>query len=70
MSDGIAGLAASMRGLIAVLGAVAATDLDMKRLVRTSDACRRLMTRPSVSQLIAPAFTADVDDPSRSPQLT
>jgi len=47
MSDGIAGLSSAMRGLVAardaVLAAIAAIDADMKRLVRASDACRRLM---------------------------
>jgi len=69
MSDGITGLAGAMRGLVAardaVLGAVAAIDADMKRLVRASDTCRRLMTIPGVGQLTALAFTAAVDDPSR-----
>jgi hypothetical protein len=39
-----------MRGLVAareaIINAVAAIDGDMKRLVRASDACRRLMTIP------------------------
>ena len=69
MSDGIIGLSAAMRGLLAardaVLGAVAAINADMKRLVRASDACRRLMTIPGVGQLTALAFTAAIDDPSR-----
>ena len=69
MSDGVVGLSAAMRGLLAareaVRGAVAAIDLDMKRLVRASDACRRLMTIPGVGQLTALAFTAAVDDPDR-----
>ena len=69
MSDGIIGLSAAMRGLLAardaVLGAVAAIDVDMKRLVRASDACRRLITIPGVGQLTALAFTAAIDDPSR-----
>lgn len=69
MSNGITGLAGAMRGLVAardaVLGAVAAIDADMKRLVRASDACRRLMTIPGVGQLTALAFTAAVDDPAR-----
>lgn len=69
MSDGITGLAGAMRGLVAardaVLGAVAAIDADMKRLVRASEACRRLMTIPGVGQLTALAFTAAVDDPAR-----
>jgi transposase len=69
MSDGIAGLSGAMRGLVAardaVLGAIAAIDGDMKKLVRASDACRRLMTIPGVGQLTALAFTAAIDDPSR-----
>ena len=69
MSDGIAGLSSAMRGLVAardvVLAAVAAIDADMKRLVRASDACRRLMTIPGVGPLTALAFTAAIDDPNR-----
>ncbi len=69
MSDGIAGLSSAMRGLVAardaVLAAVAAIDADMKRLVRASDACRRLMTIPGVGPLTALAFTAAIDDPKR-----
>ena len=69
MSDGIAGLSAAMRGLVAardaVLGAIAAIDADMKRLVRASEACRRLMTIPGVGRLTALAFTAAIDDPTR-----
>ncbi len=69
MSDGIIGLSAAMRGLVAardaVLGAIAAIDADMKRLVRASEACRRLMTIPGVGPLTALAFTAAIDDPTR-----
>ena len=69
MSNGIAGLSSAMRGLIAardaVLAAVAAIDADKKRLVRASDACRRLMTIPGVGPLTALAFTAAIDDPDR-----
>jgi transposase len=69
MSDGISGLSSAMRGLVAardaVAGAVAAIDADMRRLVRASDACRRLTTIPGVGQLTALAFTAAIDDPSR-----
>lgn len=69
MSDCIPGLAGAMRGLVAaraaVLEAIAAIDADMRRLVRASDACRRLMTIPGVGQLTALAFTAAIDDPSR-----
>jgi hypothetical protein len=67
---GIAGLSAAMGGLVAaraaVLAAVVAIDADMKKMVRASDACRRLMTIPGVGQLTALAFTAVVDDPERS----
>lgn len=69
MSEGIIGLSAAMRGLVAardaVLGAIAAIDADMKRLVRASEACRRLMTIPGVGPLTALAFTAAIDDPTR-----
>src|SRR5271167_1685909 len=68
-SEGITGLSVAMRGLIAardaVLAAVGAIDTDMKKMVRASDACRRLMTIPGVGQLTALAFTAAVDDPER-----
>jgi transposase len=68
-SDSIDGLSAAMRGLVAardaVIAAVTAIDGDMKRLVRASDACRRLMTIPGVGQLTALAFTAAIDDPER-----
>jgi transposase len=68
-SEGITGLSAAIRGLIAartaVLAAVAATDADIRQLVRASAACRRLMTIPGVGQLTAPAFTAAIDDPGR-----
>jgi Transposase IS116/IS110/IS902 family len=68
-SDGIAGLSAAMRGLIAartaVMTAVAAIDADMRRMTRASAACRRLMTIPGVGQLTALAFVAAIDDPSR-----
>jgi transposase len=69
MSDGITGLSSAMRGLVAardaVLAAIAAIDTDMKRLVRASEACRRLMTIPGVGPLTALAFTAAIDDPTR-----
>ena len=68
-SEGIAGLSAAMRGLIAartaVLSAVAAIDADMKKMAKTPDVCRQLMTIPGVGQLTALAFTAAVDDPER-----
>ena len=70
MSDAVAGLSSAMRGLLIArsardLSAIAAIDADMKRFVRASDACRRLMTIPGVGQLTALAFTAAVDDPTR-----
>ena len=68
-SEGIDGLSAAMRGLVAaraaVLSAIAAIDADMKKLVRASHACRRLMTIPGVGHLTALAFAAAVDDPER-----
>jgi transposase len=68
-SDGINGLSAAMRGLIgaraAVRAAVVAIDADMKKMVRASAACRRLMTIPGVGHLTALAFTAAIDDPER-----
>jgi transposase len=68
-SEGVAGLSAAMRGLIAartaVMTAVAAIDADMRRMTRSSAACRRLMTIPGVGQLTALAFVAAIDDPSR-----
>jgi transposase len=68
-SEGIVGLSAAMRGLIAaraaVLAAVAAIDGDIRQLVRASEACRRLMTIPGVGQLTALAFTAAIVDPDR-----
>jgi Transposase IS116/IS110/IS902 family/DDE superfamily endonuclease len=45
--------------------AVAAIDDDMRRMVKASGACRRLMTIPGVGQLTALAFVAAIDDPSR-----
>jgi len=68
-SEGVAGLSVAMRGLAAaraaVLAAVVAIDADMKRMVRASEACRRLMTIPGVGKLTALAFTAAIDDPGR-----
>src|SRR5829696_3928614 len=49
----------------AVLAAVVAIDAAIKKMVRASDACRRLMTVPGVGQLTAMAFAAAVDDPER-----
>jgi len=44
-SDGVPGLSAAMRGLVAartaVLAAIVAIDGDIRRMVRASDACRR-----------------------------
>jgi len=68
-SDGVPGLSAAMRGLVAartaVLAAIVAIDGDIRRMVRASEACRRLMSIPGVGQLTALAFTAAVDDPGR-----
>jgi transposase len=68
-SEGITGLSAAMRGLIAaraaVLSAVAAIDADMKKLAKASQACRCLMTIPGVGYLTALAFAAAVDDHKR-----
>ena len=68
-SQDITGLSTAMRGLVAaraaVLAAVAAIDADVRRMVRASEACRRLMTIPGVGQLTAIAFVAAVDDPAR-----
>jgi transposase len=68
-SDGIPDLSAAMQGLVAaraaVLAAVVAIDADMKRMVRASEACRRLMTIPGIGQLTALAFTAAIADPKR-----
>lgn len=62
-SDGSPGLSAAMKGLVsaraALLVAIVAIDGDIRRMVRASDACRRLMGIPGV------AFTAAVDDPER-----
>ena len=68
-SEGVDGLSAAMRGLVsarsAVLEAITAIDSDIRRLVRASEACRRLMTIPGVGQLTALAFAAAVDDAGR-----
>ena len=68
-SQGVAGLACAMAGLLAarnaVLEAIIAIDRDMKRLARSSEACRRLMTIPGVGQLTALAFVAAIDEPER-----
>ncbi len=68
-SNGVDGLSAAMRGLVAartaVMAAVAAIDADMKKMTRASDACQRLMTIPGVGHLTALAFAAAVDDPER-----
>jgi transposase len=65
-SEGIPGLSVAMRGLIAARAAVVAIDGDIRRMVKVSDACRRLMSIPGVGQLTALAFTAAVDDPNVS----
>src|SRR5246500_5843619 len=53
-SDGIPGLSAAMRGLVAaraaVLAAIVAIDADIRRMVRASVACRRLMSLPGVGE--------------------
>ena len=58
-----------MRGLLAarnaVLKAIAAINGDLKGLVRSSEACQRLMTIPGVGQLTALAFVAAIDEPER-----
>jgi transposase len=68
-SEGIPGLSAAVRGLVAaraaVLGAVVAIDQDIRRMVRASETCRRLVSIPGVGQLTALAFTAAVDVPTR-----
>jgi transposase len=68
-SEGIAGLSTAMQGLVAaraaVLAAVVAIDADIRRMVRASEPCRRLMSIPGVGQLTALAFTAAIDDPER-----
>src|SRR5947208_17000482 len=59
-SEGIPGLSAAMQGLVAartaVLAAIVAIDGDIRRMVRASDACRRLMSIPGVGQLTALAL--------------
>jgi len=68
-SDGIPGLSAAMRGLIgaraAVLAAIVAIDADIRRMVRASDACRRLMSIPGVGPLVAVTFKSAIDNPGR-----
>jgi transposase len=68
-SKGVAGLSGAMRGLLtarnAVLKPIAAIDRDMKHLVRSSGACRRLMTIPGFGRLTALAFVAAIDEPER-----
>jgi transposase len=69
MSDGVEGLSSAMRGLVAardaVLAAIIAIDGDIKRLVRASGTCRRLMTISGVGPLTSLACTAAIDDPTR-----
>ena len=73
ISEGITGLSAAMRGLIArrtaVMMAVAAIDADMRRMTRASAACRRLMTIPGIGQLTALAFRASARG-GRTPNTT
>src|SRR5262250_426480 len=67
-SEGIPGLSAAMRGLVAARAAVLAAVVaigDIRKMARASSACRRLMSIPGVGQLTALAFTAAVDDPGR-----
>jgi transposase len=68
-SEGITGLSAAMRGLVAartaVFAAVVAIDADIRQLVRSPAACRRLMTIAGVGQLTSLAFTAAINDPGR-----
>ena len=68
-SEGIAGLSAAMRGLIAartaVMTAVAAIDADIRHMTTASEAYRRLIAISGVGQLTALAFVAAIDDPSR-----
>jgi hypothetical protein len=55
-SEGINGLSAAMRGLVAARDAVlsaAAIDADMKKLAKASQVCRRLMTITGVGHLTA-----------------
>ena len=51
-SEGIPGLSAAMRGLVAaraaVLAAVVAIDGDIRKMARASGPCRRLMSIPGV----------------------
>lgn len=69
MSEGVAGLSAAMRGLItareAVLAAITSIDTDVRKTVRASAACRRLMTVPGIGPLTALAYVAAIDDPGR-----
>ena len=62
-SEGIAGLSAAMRGLIAartaVMTAVAAIDADMRRMTRASDAC----ARRSNPRALQRASTSTLDTP-------
>src|SRR5215467_4777731 len=68
-SEGIPGLSAAMKGLVAaraaVLAAIVSIDGDIRKMARASGPCRRLMSIPGVGQLTALAFAAAVDDPKR-----
>src|SRR5580704_3288662 len=45
--------------------AVGAIDADMRRMVKASAACPRLITIPGVGHLTELAVTAEIDDPER-----
>jgi transposase len=68
-SSEVPALSSALRGLLvarnALLGAIAAINRDIKRLVRSSEACQRLMTIPGVGHLTALAFVAAIDEPDR-----
>lgn len=67
--EGVEGLSSATRGLVearaAVLAAVASIDLDLKRMARASEPCRRLMAIPGVGPLTALSFAAAIDEPAR-----
>ena len=66
-SEGIAGLSAAMRGLIAgrtaAMTAIAAIDADMRRMTRSLRGLPPANDHPGVGQLTALAFVAAIDDP-------
>jgi transposase len=49
----------------AVVSAVNAIDVDIRRMTRASAACTRLMSIPGIGELTALAFVAAVDQPER-----